>query len=398
MVKSVTKTMPSYKTSYWGNFSRLFKASKIDWLLFFSTLPLLGAGLISMRALGVDPTAGGDYYFYRQLIWIIISISVFFLFSFIDWRFLKRGELLFLFYSIAVAVLVALFIFGKATRGAVSWIDFSLFSVEPSDPIKLLLIIILAKYFSRRHIEIAHIRHIIVSGVYVLIPTVLIFFQPDLGSAIILFAIWLGMIMVSGVSKKHLLLVALILLLVFSTAWLFVFKPYQKERIVSFLHPLQDIRGAGYNAAQSVIAVGSGQFLGKGIGFGTQSRLEFLPEHQTDFIFAAFAEEWGFVGIMFVFTFWGIIIWRILKNSFRGRTNFESLFGIGLCIFLISHFVIHVGMNIGLMPVTGITLPFMSYGGSHMLTVFAGLGILMGMNKYSRSDQYEKSFANILKE
>ena len=341
----------------------------IDWILFLSTLPLLAAGLVTMRALG----AGDNHFFSRQLIWIAVSFAVFFLFSFIDWRFLRKGEVLALFFGILTAILAALLLIGKVVRGASSWIALPFFAIEPSDPAKLLIILILAKYFSRRHIEIKHIRHIIVSGLYVFIPASLIFFQPDFGSAIIFFIIWLGMIMVSGVSKKHLLLVFLVIAVVFSISWLFVFKPYQKKRVTTFLHPLSDVRGAGYNAYQSMIAVGSGRIFGKGIGFGTQSRLDFLPEHQTDFIFAAFAEEWGLVGVLFIFIFFGIVIWRILKNSFLGQSNFESFFGIGLAIFLMAHFIVHIGMNIGLLPITGITLPFLSYGGSHMLTVFAGL-------------------------
>ncbi len=363
-------------------FSRL---PDIDWILFLSTLPLLAGGLITMRELGRGMSSGGDYFFNRQLIWIGISFLVFFLFSRVDWRFLRRGETLALYWGVMVGVLAVLLVLGKTVRGAASWISLSFFSIEPSDLVKLLTILILAKYFSRRHVEIGNIRHIIVSGFYVFIPAILVFLQPDFGSAIILFFIWLGMIVVSGVSKKHLLLVFLLFSLIFGASWFFVFKPYQKERVLTFLHPLRDVRGSGYNAYQSMIAVGSGQVLGKGIGLGTQSRLEFLPEHQTDFIFAAFAEEWGLVGVAFIFIFFGIIIWRILKISFLGQTNFESLFGMGLAIFLMSHFIIHIGMNIGMMPVTGITLPFMSYGGSHMITVFAGLGILMGMRRYGRS-------------
>jgi rod shape determining protein RodA len=287
-------------------------------------------------------------------------------------------------FGIAAAFLISLLVFGKSIRGASSWFSFPFFSIEPSEPTKLILILILAKYFSRRHIEIAHIKHILVSGIYALVSIALVLPQPDFGSVIVLFLIWLGMIMVSGVSKKHLLIVFLIAAIILGVLWFFVFKPYQKERIVAFIYPLKDIQGVGYNAYQSVIAIGSGQIFGKGIGFGTQSRLEFLPEHQTDFIFAAFAEEWGLVGAFFIFIFWGIIFWRILKNAFVGQSNFETLFGIGLAIFLMTHFAIHIGMNIGLLPITGIALPFMSYGGSNLITVFAGLGILMGMRRYSR--------------
>jgi len=151
------------------------------------------------------------------------------------------------------------------------------------------------------------------------------------------------------------------------------------------LNPLTDITGAGYNAFQSTIAIGSGEVTGKGIGYGTQSRLEFLPEYETDFIFAAFSEEWGFLGVLTLFSLFGILFWRILLNAMHGATNFEILFGLGVAIFFMSHFIIHVGMNIGLLPVTGTTMPFLSYGGSHIFTEFMALGILMGMRKYRKA-------------
>lgn len=359
-------------------FRRVF--SGIDWILFFSIIPLLGAGLITMNSF-----VGENYFFDKQIIWIAISITAFFGSSFVDFRFLKRADLLAVLFLLLCGVLVLTLALAKTIKGAQSWLDFGLFSFQPSDPVKILLIIILAKYFSRRHIEIAHLRHILVSGLYAFIPFVLVFFQPDFGSAIILFFIWLGMIMVSGVSKKHLLLVTLILAMSFTVFWLFVFKPYQKARIITFLHPIADIQGAGYNANQSTIAVGSGQLLGKGVGYGTQSRLKFLPEYQTDFIFAAFAEEWGFGGVLLLFVLFGIVIWRILANAMMGATNFEMLFGMGLAILFMSHLIVNVGMNMGLLPVTGIPMPFLSYGGSHLLTEFAGLGILMGMRRYGRA-------------
>ena len=352
----------------------------IDWILFLATMPLLAAGLISMRSFGGE----SDYYFTRQFVWIGISIFVFFAFSLVDWRFLRKSELLAGFFVLISFFLAALLVLGKTVKGAASWFDFGFFSVEPVDPLKIVVILILAKYFSRRHIEIANIRHIILPSLYVFIPTFLVFLQPDFGSSIIIFLIWLGMMLVSGINKKHLLAIFLIVIVTLALAWLFVFKPYQKARILTFIDPARDARGAGYNALQSMIAVGSGQFFGKGIGFGSQSRLEFLPEHQTDFIFAAFTEEWGFVGTLFIFLFYGIIIWRIFMIAALGRSNFESLYGMGVAIFLMAHFFVNIGMNIGIMPITGTTLPFLSYGGTHMLTVYTALGILMGMRRYSR--------------
>jgi rod shape determining protein RodA len=206
------------------------------------------------------------------------------------------------------------------------------------------------------------------------------------------------MVLVSGISKKHFLIVFFVGAVAFAGLWGYVFEDYQKERIQTFIHPLTDIQGAGYNAYQSTIAVGSGQVLGKGIGYGTQSKLQFLPEYETDFIFAAFAEEWGFVGVIIVLLLYGVVIWRIILNAMYGATNFEILFGVGLAILFMSQFIVHVGMNIGLLPVTGTTVPFLSYGGSHLITEFVGLGILMGMRRYRRAahkDDIKKEFLGV---
>ena len=353
---------------------------KIDWTLFFAVLPLLGAGLITMTSFVGD----SNMFFDKQLLWIIISIVIFFSVSCVDIGFLKRTGVLVWLFGLVCTVLILLLILGSVTQGATSWIHLSGFSLQPSDPAKILLILILAKYFSRRHIEIANIRHIIVSALYALILFLLIFLQGDFGSAVIILFIWLGMIMVSGVSKKHLLLVFVLGTVAFGGMWGFLFEDYQRDRIMTFIHPLADIQGAGYHAYQSTIAVGSGQLFGKGVGYGTQSRLKFLPEYETDFVFAAFAEEWGFVGVTILFMLFLLVIWRILINALYGASNFEILFAMGLAILFMSHFIMHVGMNIGLLPVTGLTIPFLSYGGSHLLTEFFGLGILMSMRSYRR--------------
>lgn len=360
-------------TALWGRFIAM------DWVLFFAVLPLVAAGLVTMNSF-----TGETGFFERQLLWAGVSLIVFFLLSAVDWRFLRRTDVIVALFLSSVVVLLALFGLGKVVKGAQSWFDFGFFSFQPSDPIKLVVILLLAKYFSRRHIEIAHIRHILVSGFYVFVIFMLVFLQPDFGSAIIIFLLWFGMVLVSGISKKHLLLVFAIGLVSFAGLWFFVFKEYQKNRIMTFVNPLADVRGAGYNANQSMIAVGSGEVWGKGIGYGTQSRLNFLPEYQTDFIFASFAEEWGFIGVILIFLLYGILIWRILLNALYGATNFETLFGVGIAILFIAHFLIHIGMNIGLLPVTGTTVPFMSYGGTNLLSSFTGLGVLMGMRKYKR--------------
>ena len=356
------------------------KLHNIDWLLLLFLLPILGAGLVTMSSF-----TGEEPFFARQILWIVVSLGVFGVFSFVDFRFLKQSNLLISLYLFFVGLLVLLFVFGSTIKGAQGWFALGSFTFQPSEFMKLILILVLAKYFSKRHVEIQNIKHIFISGIYMLIPFSLVFLQPDFGSAIIIFAIWFGMTLVSGISKKHLILVACAGVVAFLIMWFGVLQPYQKARITNFLNPLADIQGTGYNAYQSTIAVGSGQFLGKGVGYGTQSRLKFLPEYETDFIFAAYAEEWGFIGAISLLVLYALVLWRILRTAQYGASNFEILFALGLALMFATHIIINIGMNLGLMPVTGITLPFMSYGGSHLLTSFIGLGMLMGFRKNERS-------------
>lgn len=357
-------------------FSR--KAS-IDWVLLSASFAIVFFGLVTMNAF-----TGENLFFEKQLVSFVVAIVAFFIATRVDTDMLKRTNVLVTLFIIMSVLLVVLFGLGHIAKGAQSWFKLGTFAFQPADAMKLLLILILAKYFSRRHVEIAHFRHIIVSGVYALIPFFLVLLQPDFGSAMILFFIWFGMILVSGVSKKHLAFVFLLGAVAFGGLWVDVLKPYQKARVLTFFSPLSDIRGAGYNAYQSTIAVGSGQIIGKGVGYGTQSRLRFLPEYQTDFIFSAFAEEWGFVGVVILFSLFALIIWRILAIVLLGATNFEMLYGAGVAIFIISHFVVNIGMTVGLLPVTGVTVPFMSFGGSHLLIEFTALGLLVSMKKNAR--------------
>jgi len=350
-----------------------------DWWLMSSAFLISCAGLVTMNSF-----VGKSYFFEKQIIMVAVGFFLAFVLSFIDFRFLRRTSIVVIIYVGILLLLGFLLISGQVTKGAKGWLDLGLFTLQPSELAKLGLILLLAKYFARRHIEIANIKHIIISGIYAFILFVLVALQPDFGSAMIIFLIWLGMVLVSGISKKHLLIVFTIGVVAFAGLWMGVFEDYQKARIKTFIHPLADVRGAGYNAMQSTIAVGSGQIMGKGIGYGTQSKLQFLPEYETDFIFAAFAEEWGFIGVIFLFILYGIIVWRATRMALLAHSNFEALFALGFVIFVISHFTIHVGMNIGVLPVTGITIPFMSYGGSHIIVECAMLGILMGMQRYER--------------
>lgn len=354
-----------------------FFAGLDPWLVAASLLLTL-AGLVTMYTF-----QGDNGYFERQVYWIIISMVVMVTALIPDYRFLRSGHTTFFIYLVTLALLILVLFVGEVTLGARSRFDLGFFSFQPADMAKLVLIAVLAKYFAKRHELIGDFRNILVSGIYALCIFGLVFIQPDFGSAIILFFIWFGMVLVAGIRFRHLLLVFLVGSVTFFGMWEFAFHEYQKQRIMTFLNPLADIQGTGYNAYQSTIAVGSGQLVGKGIGYGTQSKLQFLPEYETDFIFAAFAEEWGFVGVMLLFVLFGVVIWRLLVHASAGATNFERLFATGVVILFVSHFFVHIGMNIGLLPVTGTTVPFMSYGGTHLMVEFLGIGIVMAMRRYT---------------
>jgi rod shape determining protein RodA len=368
----------------------LFKGFDI-WLV-GSCLLLSGMGLVTMYSY-----QGDNFFFERQLIWIAAAVGIMLIAMIPDYRFLRVGNATFGVYLFFLFLLILVLFVGEVTLGAQSRFDLGFFSLQPSDPAKIVLIVVLAKYFSKRHELIGDFRHIIISGMYAMLFFGLVFIQPDFGSAIILFFVWFGMVLVAGIRPKHLAIVFLLGALSFGAMWQFAFQDYQKARIGTFLDPLSDIQGAGYNAYQSTVAVGSGQFIGKGIGYGTQSKLQYLPEYETDFIFAAFAEEWGLVGVVVLFLLFGVAIARLLLHAIRADSNFERLFATGVAILFVSHFFVHIGMNIGLLPVTGTTVPFLSYGGTHLVTEFLGIGIVMAMSRYAKT-QYESTNLAIVEE
>ncbi|OGF64495.1 hypothetical protein A2661_03060 [Candidatus Giovannonibacteria bacterium RIFCSPHIGHO2_01_FULL_45_24] len=357
---------------------RAFRMLKgVDWVLILSVFALVLLGLATMKSFGPPAGAAEDYFFNRQLVWIFTGIAVFLISVFADWSFLKTNSIfLLILYFILVTALLFLIFYGKSVRGASSWFQIMGLGIEPVELIKPVLVLVLAKYFSKRHVEIARFARLAVSFIYVAIPAVLVAMQPDMGSAIVLGAIWLGMALAGGIKMRQLFFLFLSGAVLGLVLWNFALLPYQKTRIISFLNPGSDVRGAGYHALQSVIAIGSGGMLGKGVGYGTQSRLEFLPEHETDFIFAAFAEEWGFVGVLFLLFFLGVALWRILLHGVYGESNFEKLYAAGLAIFIFFQSAIHIGMNSGVLPITGLGMPFLSYGGSSSVSLFWALGLL----------------------
>ena len=355
---------------------------KFDWLLMGAVLLLMALGLISLFSLA---GAGGSPFFHRQLIWAAIGLGMLAGASYIDFRiFRTQSVAIFIFYLLTILLLAALFIIRLKVRGVESWLNFGLFSFQPVELTKLTLIILLAKFFSKRHIEIYRIEHLVVSGLYVAIPTLLVLVQPDLGSSIVLVAIWISVVLFSGMKLRHFVLLMVLFSILSYGVWHAGLKPYQKARITTFLDPYTDPKGAGYQMIQSMIAVGSGKVWGKGLGYGSQSHLNFLPEAEADFIFAAFAEEWGFVGTATMIVMLSIVFWRILSIGSRSADNFSRLYTLGFAASLFTQSFIHIGANMGVLPITGITLPFASYGGSSLVTLLVGIGIVQNINMNAR--------------
>lgn len=354
----------------------LFEA---DWTVLLPALAISLLGILTMSTFGQGASLAP-----RQLLWLCIAFGVSIALSTFDLRFIRRTSIVMALYIIALALLAFLLVFAHPVLGARAWFSLGPISFQPADLAKLALIALLAKYLSRRHVEIGDFRHIIVSGAYASVFIVLILIEPDMGNAIIFGTIWLGMLLVSGISKKHLAVLGLIGIALASMLWFEGLKPYQRERIISFVNPASDVHGAGYNAYQAKIALGSGELFGKGIGYGTQSKLRFLPEYQTDFIFAAFAEEWGFIGVLLLLALYALLFARLIEIARASATNFDAFFTLGVLILLAAHLAIHVGINLGLLPVTGTTIPFMSSGGSHLVLEFAALGIVASLARHGR--------------
>lgn len=362
--------------------SQLFAHSRLffDWTLLLPALTLSLLGILTMSTFGQGSSLAP-----RQLLWLAIALSVYLGLSALDLRFIRRTSIVMSLYVIAFILLVLLLLFAEPVLGARAWFSLGPISFQPADFAKLALLVLLSKYLSRRHVEINDFRHIIVSGAYALTLALLILVEPDMGNAIIFGTLWLGMMLVSGISKKHLAILGLVACVVAASLWFGGLKPYQRTRIISFVNPASDIRGAGYNAYQAKIAVGSGEIFGKGIGYGTQSKLRFLPEYQTDFIFAAFAEEWGFAGVVLLFSIYAILFARLAQIARVAATNFDAFFTLGVLILFAAHLALHTSINLGLLPVTGTTIPFMSSGGSHLVLEFAALGIVTSLARQGRS-------------
>ena len=345
----------------------------LNYPILIITLVLISLGLLVIFSVSCghgDLDLGN---FKKQSVFAVMGIAVMLLISFFDYRFLKNYTALL--YLAGVILLTAVLLIGNSSRGMSGWIDLGFFHFQPSELMKIILIIVLARYFSFFSNKLFEFKKIAVSGICVGVPVALTLLQPDLGSAAIMVFIWLGMLLAAGIKTSHLLAIFLIGVLIFAGGWTLALKDYQKDRIATFLNPQADPLGRGYNVIQSVIAVGSGGFMGKGLGHGSQSQLNFLPEKHTDFIFAVLAEEMGLVGVIFLLALFTILISKLIDISLSVRDNFGKMLVIGTVILLFSHIAINIGMNMGIAPVTGIPLPFISYGGSFLLSILIMLGV-----------------------
>ncbi|MFA6096602.1 MAG: rod shape-determining protein RodA [Candidatus Paceibacterota bacterium] len=362
--------------------------NKIDVALFVSQTILIVIGIITIFSTSYSSSGSDFVNFNKQAIFAIVGIVVFFVISLVDYRAIKNYTGII--YVIACIILILVAIMGKNIRGTAGWFDLGFVSLQPAEFVKIAMIIIIAKYFTKIDIYINSFKKAIVSGIYVLIPVSLIMMQPDMGSALIIIFIWIAMLILSGVNKKYILYITILAIVLSGIGWQYALKDYQKSRILSFFDSEYDPMGAGYNVRQSVIAIGSGNIWGKGLGHGSQSQLNFLPEKHTDFIFAVIAEEMGFVGIILVIGLYGIIFYRLLRIAEEAEDNFGKYLVLGTSLLVFFHVVINIGMNMGIMPVTGIPLPLVSYGGSSLVSLMVMFGIVNSVYIKGRGYKFTK--------
>lgn len=346
---------------------------RTDWRLNIAVLFLAAAGLISLLSSRPD-------LFWKQLLWYVIGFLFIFLIIKFDWRaFINERGAIWGIYLLAVFLLVITYFFAPSIRDAKSWLTVGSFQFQTAEFAKLALIIVLASFFSRKHISIARASNLLTSFAYFIIPAGLIILQPDFGSALVLFCVWFGFLLISGIRWRHLIIAAIIFSILGTVMWQNVLQDYQKERISGVFFPERDVLGINYSVSQSKIAIGSAGFFGKGFRQGTQTQLGFLPEAQTDFIFAAFIEEWGILGGMLIITTFLILVLRIIKIGLESDNNFNRFICLGTVALFSAQFILNVGSNLGLTPVIGVTFPFLSYGGSSVLINLILIGIIQSI-------------------
>ena len=348
-----------------------------DWHLVLLTFAIIAVGLMILySALSYGGKMHGGV-LTHQIYWLGLGLVMMILFFSLDYQWLERFA--YPAYTVGLLLLLAVLLHGKTVSGSTRWLDLGVVVAQPSELMKPLLVIALARYFSKQEKRGGYrIRELWLPAVMVALPVVLIVMEPDLGTAALLLAVSVSMILFVGVYRRSLLVLAGSFLGCLPLLWL-TMKGYQRQRILTLLDPERDPLGAGYHIIQSKIAVGSGQFWGKGFLQGTQSQLRFIPEHHTDFIFSVLAEEWGFVGSLLLLALFLSLLLRGLNVARRSRDPFGALLGFGITAILFWHVAVNIAMVLGMLPVVGIPLPLVSYGGSSAVMTLVSIGILLNV-------------------
>ncbi len=356
--------------------TRYFSLRDFDWLLLTFVLLICGLGVMEIYSATLHTKFAGVHT--KQVYWILAGVVLMFLTSLIDYHALL--DKVHWFYIASLVSLVAVLLIGKKYLGARRWIQMPGGQhFQPSEWVKLVLILALAKYFSELHQREASLSDIMKAGLVAGVPMLLVLKQPDLGTALTYVPVLVMALFLGGIRLRHAAAIILLGALVVPVVWHYGLKPYQKQRLVSFREPEADPQGSGYQVQQSLIAVGSGGLWGKGITKGTQTQGMFLPVPQTDFIFAAWCEEHGFVGAVAVLLLYFLLLMRLVHNAHTAPDRVGTFVVMGVVAVLFFHILVNVGMVVGYMPVTGIPLPLMSYGGSSVLFMFLALGIVMNI-------------------
>ncbi|HUN54398.1 MAG TPA: rod shape-determining protein RodA [Smithella sp.] len=349
-----------------------------DWLLLAFVLTICAIGVLNIYSTGFSASEGQIPLYLKQIQWIAIGLIFMMIIFFIDYRVIVQYA--YVIYGISIALLVLVFIFGYASHGSQRWLGGGFFAFQPSELMKIVIIITLARYFDdHKSSESYKLKELLWPLLIVAVPFVLILKQPDLGTALMLMIIFISIVFFIGVDRKSLIIAITSALIFIPIGWSFL-KDYQRERLITFLDPENDPLGAGYHIIQSMIAIGSGEIFGKGFLSGSQTQLKFLPEQQTDFVFSVFAEEWGFIGaLILIILFMVVILWG-LKIALQARDLLGTITAFGVTAFISWEVFINIGMVLGILPVVGIPLPLFSYGGSAMLSLMAAIGLLMNVS------------------
>ncbi len=354
---------------------------KVDYLLILVILALNIIGLINLYSATHGPNSTQvESLFISQIVWILAGWSIFFAVTLMDYLFLNRIAILIYIFNLGAVLFVTFF--GKVAYGAQRWIDLGFFRYQPSESMKLALIVLLSRILMNRSPvgKGMGLRELLLPLAAILLPFILVVEQPDLGTAMMLLMIGSSLLLFAKVNRRIIISGLVMLGMALPIAWKWGLRDYQRNRILTFLSPNNDPRGSGYNSIQSKIAVGSGQFFGKGFRQGTQSQLEFLPERHTDFIFSVLSEEHGFVGGFLTISLFCILFGLALRTAANARDKYGVIVTVGVTAYIFWHMFINVGMVIGLLPIVGVPLPLLSYGGSSMLTTMLALGIVSSVS------------------